>query len=93
MDEFGRGDETVAERNFLDDIGVVARSPEPLIDHIDKPDVFAAVESSVYEVGSVDVEDHDSCRAGGGMSVCHALIIARGCYRVAELDRMDDRHA
>ncbi len=60
MDEFGCGDETVAECGLLDDIGVVARAAEPLIDHIDEPDVFAAVESSVYEVGPIDVEDHES---------------------------------
>ena len=32
MDEFGCGDETVAECDLLDDIGVVARAAEPLID-------------------------------------------------------------
>ena len=88
--QLGVGDETVAKGDFFDHVGIVARPAEPLIDHIDEPDVFAAVEPSVYEVGAIDVEDDESCGAGGGMSVCHALIIARGCYRVPGLDETND---
>jgi hypothetical protein len=87
--QLGVGDETVAKGDLFDHVGIVARPAEPLIDHIDEPDVLAAVEPSVYEVGAIDVEDDESCGAGGGMSVCHALIIAKGCYRVPELDRSD----
>jgi hypothetical protein len=86
LHQFGVGDESVAKGDLFDHVGIVARPAEPLIDHVDEPDVFAAVEPSVYEVGAIDVEDDESCGAGGGMSVCHALIIARGCYRVPELD-------
>ena len=79
MHELGCGDETMAKSDLFDNIGIVARAPEPLVDHIDQPNVLAAVESGVHHVGAVDVEDDESRRAGGGMSVCHALIIARGC--------------
>ncbi len=60
LDELGSGDQAVAERNFLDDIGIVARSTEPLIDDIDETDVVAAVEPGVHQTGPVDVEDHES---------------------------------
>jgi len=64
LDEFGRGDQSVAEGHFLDDIGIVARAAEPLIDDIDEPDMVRTIESCVDEVGPVDVEDDESCRAG-----------------------------
>ena len=60
MHQFGCGDETVAEGNLFDHVGVVAWSPKPLIDHIDEADVFAAVEAGVHDVGSIDVEDDES---------------------------------
>ena len=80
MHQFGVGDEPVAKGDLFHDVGIVARPAEPLIDYVDQPDVVTAVEASVNEVGAIDVEDDESCGAGGGMSVCHALIIARGCY-------------
>ncbi len=61
-DEIGGGDQTVPEGHFLDDIGVVARAAEPLIDDVDEADVIGAVESGVNEVGPIDVEDHESGR-------------------------------
>ena len=60
MHQFGRGYETVAEGHLFDHIGVVAWSPEPLIDHVDEADVVAAVEAGVHDIGSIDVEDDES---------------------------------
>ncbi|MEY2443879.1 MAG: hypothetical protein QOE00_459, partial [Ilumatobacteraceae bacterium] len=65
------GDETVAKGDLFDDIGVIARAAEPLIDDIDETDVFAAVEPGVDQVGAIDVEDHETIGAGGGVSCCH----------------------
>ena len=67
--EVGRGDQSVAKGNFLDDVGIVARTAEPLIDHVDEPNVIGAVEAGVHEVGAVDVEDDEPsgtlvCRLG-----------------------------
>jgi hypothetical protein len=93
-DEFGVGDQSMPERNLFDDIGVVAWSAEPLVDHVDQSDVVGAIEAGVHQIGSIDVEDHESCPAAGwtgygigggggfGMSKFHAVIMARGCYTV-----------
>jgi hypothetical protein len=84
--QFGCGDQSVAKRNLFDNVGVVARPTEPLIDNVDQADVVAAVEPGVYEVGSVDVEDHEpfgtSRGASEGMSLFHAVIMTRGCHTV-----------
>jgi hypothetical protein len=50
----------MAKGDLFDNVGIVAGAAEPLIDHVDEPDVFAAVESGVYEVGAIDVEDDES---------------------------------
>ena len=60
LDELGGGDQAVAEGDLFDDIGIVARAAEPLIDDIDEADVVAAVEPGVHQIGPVDVEDHES---------------------------------
>ncbi len=60
LDEFGGGDQAVAERDLFDDVRIVARTPEPLIDDVDEADVVGAVEPGVHQIGSVDVEDHES---------------------------------
>jgi hypothetical protein len=64
-DEFGVGDQSMAEGNLFDDIGVVAWSAEPLVDHVDQSDMVGAIEAGVHQIGSIDVEDHESCRAAG----------------------------
>ena len=93
-DEFGVGDQSMAEGNLFDDIGVVAWSAEPLVDHVDQADVFWAIEAGVHQIGPIDIEDHKSSRApgwdggaigsgyGNGMSKFHAVIMTRGCYAV-----------
>lgn len=60
MHQLGCGDEPVAKGDLFDNVWIVAGATEPLIDHVDEPDVFAAVESGVYEVGAIDVEDDES---------------------------------
>ncbi len=60
LDEFGSGDQTVAERHLFDDIGIVARPAEPLIDDVDEAHVVAAIEPGVHQIGPIDVEDHES---------------------------------
>ena len=82
FDELGGGDQSVAKRHFFDDVGIVARPAEPLIDHVDEADVVAAIEPGMHQVGSVDVEDHESGWTSLGVAVCHAAIVAEGCYRV-----------
>jgi hypothetical protein len=90
-DELGVGDQSVAEGDFFDDVGVVARPAEPLVDYVDETDVFAAVEPGVHQIGPIDVEDHESSRTGAGaegglgehVSLCHGQIMTRGCYTVA----------
>ena len=63
FDEIGVGDQSMAEGNLFDHIGIVAGPAEPLIDHIDQADMIGAVEAGVHQVGSIDVEDDESCRA------------------------------
>ena len=93
-DELGVGDQSMAESNLLDDIRVVAWSAEPLVDHVDQSDMVGAIEAGVHQIGSIDVEDHESRRAAGlagngidgggglGMSQFHAVIMTRGCNAV-----------
>jgi len=93
-DELGVGDQSMAEGNLFDDIGVVAWSAEPLVDHVDQSDMVGAIEAGVHQIGPIDVEDHEPCRAaswagdgsggggGVGMSKFHAVIMARGCNAV-----------
>ena len=92
LDQLGGGDQSMAERDLFDHIGIVARATEPLVDYVDEPDVLAAVEFGVHQVRSVDVEDHVmggpgaalGRRVGGalgvGGAVSHATIMAKGCY-------------
>jgi hypothetical protein len=82
LDEFGSGDQAVAERHLLDDIGIVARPSEPLIDDVDEADVVAAIEPGVHQIRSIDVEDHESCGSGRGAVLSHAVIMTNGCYAV-----------
>ena len=80
----------MAERHFLDDVGIVAWPAEPLIHDIDEPDVVWAIESCVHEVGPIDVEDDESsgagCRAASGLdrdvALLHTVIMTRGCNTV-----------
>ena len=84
----------MAEGNLFDDIGVVAWSAEPLVDHVDQSDVVGAIEAGVHQIGPIDVEDHEPCRAAGwagdgvegwggvGVSQFHAVIMSRGCNAV-----------
>jgi hypothetical protein len=44
--------------------------------------VVAAIEPGVHQIRSIDVEDHESCGAARGVLVCHAVIMANGCYTV-----------
>ncbi len=87
-DELGIGDEAVAEGDFLDDIGIVARATEPLVDHVDEADMVAAIEPGMDEVGPIDVEDHEpvgsASRVEGVdvLALCHEQIMTRGCYAV-----------
>ena len=94
FDEFGVGDQAVTEGDLFDDIGIVARPAEPLVDDVDETDMIGAIEAGVHQIGSIDIEDHKSCRApgwagdragglvGGGMSQFHAVIMTRGCNAV-----------
>lgn len=91
-DQLGVGDEAMAEGDLFDDIGIVARATEPLVDHVDKADMVAAIESGVDEIGPIDVEDHESGRAGrrpvgravgDDLGLCHEQIMTRGCDAVA----------
>ena len=66
LDELGGGDQPVAEGDLFDDIGIVARSTEPLIDDVDEADVVGAIEPGV-----------DQIRAGR----CRRSRIARGGWR------------
>lgn len=59
LDQNGVGDQPVTKRNLFDDIGIVARSAEPLVDHIDQSDMIDTVETGVNQIGSVDVEDDE----------------------------------
>jgi hypothetical protein len=36
-----------------------------LIDEVDETDMFATVDAGVHQVGSIDVEDHESCPTRG----------------------------
>ena len=71
FDQIGIGEQTVAHGDLFDDVGIVARATEPLIDDVDETDVVGAVETGVHEVGPVDIEDHVPGGAGEGMSVSH----------------------
>ena len=70
-DEIGVGEQAVAHRHFLDDVGVVAGAAEPLIDDVDEADVVGAVETGMNEVRPIDVEDDVSSAARLGMSISH----------------------
>jgi hypothetical protein len=84
----------MAEGNLFDDVGIVAWSAEPLIDHVDQSEMVGAIEAGVHQIGPIDVQDHKSCRASGwvggaiasgggcGMSLFHGVIMTRGCYAV-----------
>ena len=60
LDEFGGGDQAVTEGDLFHDVGIIARSAEPLVDDVDETDMVAAIEPGVHELRSVDVEDHES---------------------------------
>lgn len=89
----------MTECNLFDDIGIVARSAEPLVDHVNQSDVIGTVETGVHQIGSVDVEDDESCRTswrvgrsagcrgGGSMQMFHAVIMTRGCNTVVSAGR------
>jgi hypothetical protein len=36
----------------------------------------------VDQVGAIDVEDHETIGAGGGVSCCHGASMANGCHTV-----------
>jgi hypothetical protein len=94
FDEFGVGDQAMAEGDLFDDIDVVAWAAEPLVDDVDQTDMIGAIEAGVHQIGPIDVEDHKSCRAtlwvadragdlgSCGMSKFHAVIMTRGCDAV-----------
>ena len=63
LDELGVGDQSMAKGNLLDDVRIVAGAAEPLVDHVDQTDMIDTVEAGVHQVGSIDVEDHESSRA------------------------------
>ena len=52
----------MAKSNLFDDIRIVAGAAEPLVDHVDQADMIGTVEAGVHQVGSIDVEDHESSR-------------------------------
>ena len=83
LDEFGSGDQAVAECHLFDDIGVVARPAEPLIDDVDEADVVAAVEPGVHQIGPIDVEDHESCGSGRGVAAVSCGDHGKGVLRGA----------
>ncbi len=80
--QFGSGDQSVAEGNLFDNIGVVAGPAEPLIDDIDQTDMVGAVEPCVHEVGTIDVEDDESGGAVCDVALVHTVIMTRGCHTV-----------
>ena len=94
FDEIGIGDQSMAEGNLFDDIGIIARPAVPLVDDVDQTDMFTAVEAGVHQIRSVDVEDHESSRTTGWagwrtgelggrvMSLFHAVIMTKGCCAV-----------
>ena len=81
LDELGSGDQSVAKRHLLDDIGVVACPTKPLVDDIDEPDVIGTVKACVHQVGPVDIEDHEMSRAAGSSALCHGWHHGRGVLR------------
>jgi hypothetical protein len=81
-DEFGCGDQSVTEGDLFDDLGIVARAAEPLIDDIDEPDMIGTIESGVHQVRSIDVEDHKVLGAAVSAALCHTGIMTKGCDRV-----------
>ena len=96
LDQLCRGDQAMSERDLFDHVGIVAGAAEPLVDHIDEPDVLTAVQLGVNQVRSVDVEDHvvswpgrrPGRRKSRGMgvvdAVSHTAIMTRGCNEVSE---------
>jgi hypothetical protein len=71
LDEIGVGQQAVTQGYLFDDVGIVARAAEPLIDDVDETDVIGAVETGVDEVRPVDVEDHVTSGAWVSMSQFH----------------------
>ena len=92
LDEVGVGEQAVAKGDLFDDIRIVARAAEPLVDDVDEADVVGAVEPGVNEIRPVDVEDHVSSGPWLSMLLFHAPILTRGCYTACELGlcRPDD---
>ena len=59
MHELCGRNQAVTKGNFFDDVGVIARAAEPLVDDIDEPEVVRAIDARVDEIRAVDVEDDE----------------------------------